>query len=59
MEVGALGNLNPQTRDVEARCLEAFDAARDRIHKTARKVYSRARKTPTFCDGRGGFMGER
>ncbi len=44
MEVSALYKLNPQTRNVEAGYLEAFDAARDRIHETARKVYSRARK---------------
>ena len=44
VEVSALYKLIPQTRDVEAGYLEAFDAARDRIHETARKVYSRARK---------------
>jgi hypothetical protein len=44
VEVSALYKLHPQTRDVEAGYLEAFDAARDRIHETARKVYSRARK---------------
>ncbi len=44
VEVSALYKLNPQTRNVEAGYLEAFDAARDRIHETARKVYSRARK---------------
>lgn len=41
VEVSALYKLNPQTRNVEAGYLEAFDAARDRIHETARKVYSR------------------
>ena len=41
MEVSALYKLNPQTRNVEAGYLEAFDAALDRIHETARKVYSR------------------
>ena len=44
VEVGALFKLNPQTRNVEAGFLEAFDAVRDRIHDAARKVYSRARQ---------------
>ena len=44
VEVSALYKLNPQTRNVEAGYLEAFDAARDRIHETARKVYSRNRQ---------------
>ena len=44
VEVGALYKLNPQTRNVEAGYLEVFDAARDRIHETARKAYSRAGK---------------
>jgi hypothetical protein len=44
LEVSALCKLNPQTSNLEAGYLEAFDAARDRIHETARKVYSRARK---------------
>jgi hypothetical protein len=34
----------PQTKNVEAGYLEAFDAARDRIHEIARKVYSRNRQ---------------
>lgn len=42
VEVKALHKLNPQTKDAEAGYLEAFDAVRDRIHETARKVYSRA-----------------
>ena len=42
IEASALHKLNPQTRNAEAGYLEAFDAARDRIHETARKVYSRA-----------------
>lgn len=42
--VSALYKLTPPTRNVEAGYLEAFDAARDRIHETARNVYSRARK---------------
>ena len=44
LEVGALHKLSPQTVGMEVGCLEAFDAARDRIHETARKVYSQARK---------------
>ncbi len=44
IEVGALYKLNPQTRNVEEGYLEAFDAARDQIYETARKVYSRTRK---------------
>lgn len=44
VEVSALYKLKPQTRNVEAGHLEAVDAARDRIHQTARTVYSRARK---------------
>jgi ribosomal protein L35AE/L33A len=45
VEVSALYKPNPQTRNVEAGYLEAFDAARDRIHETARKVHWRA------CEG--------
>ena len=44
VEVSALYKLIPQTRSAEAGYLEAFDAARARIHDTARKVYSRANK---------------
>ena len=44
IEVNALNKLDPVARSVEAELLEAFDAARDRIHETARKVYSRSRK---------------
>jgi hypothetical protein len=44
VEVKALNKLNPQMKNVEAGYLEAFDAARDRIHEIARKVYSRNRK---------------
>ena len=44
VEVSALCRLIPQTRDAEAGYLEAFDAARDRIHEAARNVYSRSRK---------------
>ena len=44
VEVSALHKLGPRARIVEAEYLEAFDAARDRIYETARKVYSRGRK---------------
>ena len=44
VEVSALYKLNPQTMNVEAGYLETFDATRDRIHETARKVYSQSRK---------------
>jgi hypothetical protein len=43
VEASALYKLDPQARNAEAELLEAFDGARDRIHETARKVYSRAR----------------
>ena len=43
-EVSALFKLIPQTRNVEAGYLETFDAARGRIHETARKIYSQSRK---------------
>jgi hypothetical protein len=42
VEAGALHKLSPQTGNLEAGYLEAFDTARDRIHETARKAYSRA-----------------
>jgi hypothetical protein len=41
VEAGALHKLSPQTGNLEAGYLEAFDTARDRIHETARKAYSR------------------
>lgn len=44
VEASALSKLNSQEMDVPAGCLEAFDAARDRIHEAARKIYSRGRK---------------
>lgn len=43
VEVSALRKLAPQTAKEEAGYLQAFDAARDRIHETARKVYARNR----------------
>jgi hypothetical protein len=44
VEVSALVKLVPQARNQEAGYLEAFDAARDRIRETARRVYSRGHK---------------
>lgn len=44
VEVKALYKLDPRTRNLEAGYLETFDAAQDRIHESARKVYSRNRK---------------
>ena len=44
VDVGALYKLNPQVVNAEAGYLEAFDAAREQIHESARKAYSRSRK---------------
>ncbi len=44
VEVDALCKLKPQTQSAEVAYLEAFDAARDRIHETACKLYSRGRQ---------------
>ena len=44
VEAGALRKLDPETPNEEAGYLDAFDAARERIHETARRTYSRARK---------------
>lgn len=41
VEVDALNTLQTQTRDLEEGYLKAFDAARDRIYDTARKVYAK------------------
>ncbi|NIA69786.1 DUF1488 domain-containing protein [Pelagibius litoralis] len=43
VEVNALSKPDPLAGDLEAVYLEAFDAARDRIYDTARKVYARTR----------------
>ncbi len=43
LEVGALSKLNPQMPHEESAYLAVFDAALDRIHKTASKAYSRSR----------------
>jgi hypothetical protein len=46
IEVGALCKLMPQTKNMEADCLEAFDTAREHIFEAARKVYARGRCGP-------------
>lgn len=45
VEADALCELEPRTKTVEAGYLETFDAARDRIYETARRAYSRTRRT--------------
>lgn len=37
--LGKLGPLNPETSDIEALLLQAFDAARERIYEVADKVH--------------------
>lgn len=44
LETGALQKLIPETGDVEAGVLKAFDATRERIYEVAAKVYARNRK---------------
>ena len=44
MEVDALKKLYPEMGNAEAGFLEAFDAARKRIHAVAEEVYARGRK---------------
>jgi len=46
IEVGALRKLNPPTESLEAGCLDAFDAVRERIHESARKAYARGHHGP-------------
>lgn len=46
VEAGALCKLIPQTSNLEAGYLDAFDASRERILDVARKVYSQARDGP-------------
>lgn len=41
VEVSALRKLMPQMSSLEAGCLEAFDAMRERILEAARKAYGR------------------
>jgi len=45
LDVAALRRLAPEAPDNEAGYLDAFDAARARIHATARKAYARGRNT--------------
>jgi len=44
VETDALLKLSPAMNDAEAAVLKAFDAARERIHEVANKVYVRGRK---------------
>jgi len=46
IEASALCKLMPQTGNMEADCLETFDAARERILEAARKTYARGRCGP-------------
>jgi hypothetical protein len=39
-----LGLLSLEATDIETRVLSVFDAARERIHQVADKVYGRSRK---------------
>lgn len=39
-----LGRLSPEATDIETRVLSVFDAARERIHQVADKVYGRGRR---------------
>jgi len=39
-----LGRLSLEATDIEARVLSVFDAARERIHRVADKVYGRSRR---------------
>jgi hypothetical protein len=44
MEANALKRLYPEMSGAETAFLKAFDAARNRIHEVADKVYVRGRK---------------
>jgi hypothetical protein len=44
VEADALKKLCPEMSNAEAGFLKAFDAARNRIHKVADRVYVRGRK---------------
>ena len=46
IEARALLKLTPETANLDADCLEIFDAARERIFEAARKVYSPRRCGP-------------
>ena len=48
VEGDALKRFSPQTGSAEARFLTAFDAARQRIHEVAEKVYVRNRKNGSY-----------
>lgn len=43
VEAGALQKLDPEMSGTEAESLRAFDAARERIHEVADKVYGASR----------------
>jgi Protein of unknown function (DUF1488) len=44
VEAGALRKLMPETKDLEAGYLDAFDAAREKIIEAAGKAYSQSRR---------------
>ena len=46
VEASALLKLISETGNMEADCLDSFDAARERIIEAARKVYARGRDGP-------------
>lgn len=46
VEAAALVKLMPESKNLDAGCLEAFDAARERIFEAARRVYVRGRSGP-------------
>jgi hypothetical protein len=48
VEADALRKLYPEMANVEAGFLQAFDAARKRIHEAADKVYVRGGKKGTY-----------
>ena len=48
VEGDVLKAFSPQTGSAEAGFLKAFDAARQRIHEVAEKVYARGRKNGSY-----------
>jgi hypothetical protein len=44
VDVAALQKLNPKMNLAEVGILKAFDAALERIHEVASKIYKRGRK---------------
>lgn len=48
VEGDALKTFYTQTESAEAGILKAFDAARQRIHEVAEKVYARGRKNGSY-----------